>query len=130
MQSALLLLRLLGMVPVSVRSTRMGAAMLLGAALLLPFGQLGCLLETFSRAARSARVAAAAPSLAKPDSARDDRASDTPMGCGCSVHLSGAEPPFIGPSLASLGPVIGAENPAPQLRLIRRELQRGPPSAS
>jgi hypothetical protein len=129
MQSAFFLLRLLGMVPVSIRSPRMGAAMLLGTALLLPFGQLGGLLETLSRATRSMHVGAAAPSFARPDSAGDDRASDTPQGCACSVHFVGAEPPFVAPSLASLGAVERAESATPQPRFIRGELQRGPPSA-
>jgi hypothetical protein len=130
MQLVVLLVRLLGSLLVGVRSPRMGATMLLAAALLLPFAHLAYLFETVSRAARSARTASAAPSVATPDSAADDGASDTPRGYPCGVPLSGAEPRFVGPPLAPLGPVVGAETPAPQHRLLRQEPERGPPSAS
>jgi hypothetical protein len=107
----------------------MGATMLLVAALLLPFVQLAGLFETVSRAARSAQPVSAAPCVAAPDSAADDD-DDTPAVYPRGVPLSGAEPRFEGPPLASLGPVVGKEPPAPQPRLIRPEEPRGPPSAS
>ena len=104
--------------------------MLLGAALMLPFAHLGSLFETLSRAARSARTAHAVCGLATLSSAADNGASNAPAGDPGGAPFFGAEPRFVGPHLAPLGPVIGAETPAPQRRVVRREPQRGPPSAS
>jgi hypothetical protein len=128
-QLAVHLVRLPGTLIVGVRSPRMGATMLLAAALVLPFLQLASLYETVSRAVRSARPASTAPCVATPGSAADDGTDDAPVVYPRGVPLCGAEPRFEGPPLAALGTVVATEPPASQPRFVRREAQRGPPSA-